>query len=235
MFQIESALATAKTNAYPITGEAQESAEETLSVLAKMDGEEESDAAELAKILTKPWLDGLLAAHDHISAFKTETNHQVLNSENALIERLAHYSEPNIKIVHIEKVSDQPLGATIRNNEVNSEVVEIARIIRGGTADATGLLHVGDEILEVNETELRGKNVNEVYEILGNMQGTLTFLIVPTRQHHVSPSATYPGGHTTSQNGTPTTASGRHGVVHLKVSFAIINYFIYARGFLNVA
>ena len=114
MFQIESALATAKTNAYPITGEAQESAEETLSVLAKMDGEEESDAAELAKILTKPWLDGLLAAHDHISAFKTETNHQVLNSENALIERLAHYSEPNIKIVHIEKVSDQPLGATIR-------------------------------------------------------------------------------------------------------------------------
>lgn len=214
--KIESALATAKTNAYPITGEAQESAEETLSVLAKMDGEEESDAAELAKILTKPWLDGLLAAHDHISAFKTETNHQVLNSENALIERLAHYSEPNIKIVHIEKVSDQPLGATIRNNEVNSEVVEIARIIRGGTADATGLLHVGDEILEVNETELRGKNVNEVYEILGNMQGTLTFLIVPTRQHHVSPSATYPGGHTASQNGTPTTASGRHGVVHLK-------------------
>jgi len=215
--KIESALVTAKTNAYPITGEAQESAEETLSVLAKMDGEEDPDAAELAKILTKPWLDGLLAAHDHISAFKSDTSHhQVINAETALMERLTHYSEPNIKIVHIEKVSDQPLGATIRNNEVNSEVVEIARIIRGGTADATGLLHVGDEILEVNETELRGKNVNEVYDILGNMQGTLTFLVVPTRQHHVSPGATYPGGHTAPQNGTPTTASGRHGVVHLK-------------------
>ena len=29
-------------------------------------------------------------------------------------------------------------------------------------AEASGLLHEGDEILEVNEVELRGKNVNEV-------------------------------------------------------------------------
>ena len=29
-------------------------------------------------------------------------------------------------------------------------------------AEASGLLHEGDEILEVNEVELRGKDVNEV-------------------------------------------------------------------------
>ena len=29
-------------------------------------------------------------------------------------------------------------------------------------AEASGLLHEGDEILEVNEVDLRGKNVNEV-------------------------------------------------------------------------
>ena len=32
-------------------------------------------------------------------------------------------------------------------------------------AEASGLLHEGDEILEVNEVELRGKNVNEVWYI----------------------------------------------------------------------
>ena len=31
-------------------------------------------------------------------------------------------------------------------------------------AEASGLLHEGDEILEVNEIDLRGKNVNEVLQ-----------------------------------------------------------------------
>ena len=42
------------------------------------------------------------------------------------------------------------------------DAVVVSRIIRGGTAEASGLLHEGDEILEVNEVPLRGKNVNEV-------------------------------------------------------------------------
>ena len=89
----------------------------------------------------------------------------------------------------------------------------MARIIRGGSAEATGLLHEGDELLEVNEIELRGKDVNDVCEILANMTGTLTFLVVPTRQHHLSP-VSHPG---IRENGA-NQAIGRHGVVHLKVS-----------------
>ena len=52
------------------------------------------------------------------------------------------------------------------------------------------------------------------------MQGSLTFLVVPTRQHHMSPAHSYPGDpRAVSQNGTPTTTTpGRHGVIHLKVS-----------------
>ena len=38
----------------------------------------------------------------------------------------------------------------------------VGRIIRGGMAEASGLLHEGDEILEVNEIDLRGKGVDEV-------------------------------------------------------------------------
>ena len=81
-------------------------------------------------------------------------------------------------------------------------------------------LIVGDELLEVNEQELRGKHIDEVYNVLLNMQGSLTFLVVPTRQHHMSPAHSYPGDpRAVSQNGTPTTTTpGRHGVIHLKVS-----------------
>jgi len=75
------------------------------------------------------------------------------------------------------------LGATVKNE---GEAIVVGRIIRGGTAEASGLLHEGDEILEVNEVELRGKDVNEVCDLLANMQGTLTFLVVPTRRHLVS-------------------------------------------------
>ena len=218
-FQIESTLATAKTNADPITGEAQESAEETLSVLAKMDGED-NDVHELSKILTRPWLDGLLSVHDQISALKSDNQYN--SNEDALIERLSRYSEPDIKIVRIEK-GEQPLGATVKNEpEGSTDSVVIARIIRGATVDASGLLQEGDEILEVNETPLRGKDVNEVYDILSNMQGTLTFLVVPTRQHQMQSSIySHQSGGTLPQNGaggvTPNN-SGRHGVIHLKVS-----------------
>ena len=84
-------------------------------------------------------------------------------------------------------------------------------------AESSGLLHEGDELLEVNEQELRGKHIDDVHNILQNMQGSLTFLVVPIRQHHMSP-VTYPGG-PVSQNGTPTpTTTGRHGIVYLKVS-----------------
>ncbi|XP_037886473.1 peripheral plasma membrane protein CASK isoform X2 [Glossina fuscipes] len=81
----------------------------------------------------------------------------------------------NIRIIQIEK-STEPLGATVRNE---GEAVIIGRIVRGGAAEKSGLLHEGDEILEVNGQELRGKTVNEVCALLSTMQGTLTFLIVP--------------------------------------------------------
>ncbi|TMW53051.1 hypothetical protein DOY81_001914 [Sarcophaga bullata] len=81
----------------------------------------------------------------------------------------------NIRIIQIEK-STEPLGATVRNE---GEAVVIGRIVRGGAAEKSGLLHEGDEILEVNGQELRGKTINEVCALLSTMQGTLTFLIVP--------------------------------------------------------
>lgn len=67
-------------------------------------------------------------------------------------------------------------GATVRND---GESVVVGRIVRGGVAERSGLLHEGDEILEVNGIEVRGKSINDVCDLVGSMTGTITFLIVP--------------------------------------------------------
>lgn len=60
----------------------------------------------------------------------------------------------------------------------------IGRVVRGGAAEKSGLLHEGDEVLEVNGIEMRGKSVNEVCDLLSTMTGTLTFLIVPCQTQY---------------------------------------------------
>jgi MAGUK p55 subfamily protein 5 len=102
------------------------------------------------------------------------------SEEDIFLDRLSKYSEPNIKIVRVEK-THEPLGATVKNE---NESVIVGRIIRGGTAEASGSLHEGDEILEVNEVPMRGRTVNEVCDLLSQMQGTLTMLVVPARRVH---------------------------------------------------
>lgn len=42
----------------------------------------------------------------------------------------------------------------------------IGRVIRGGMAEKSNLLREGDELIEANGNDLRGKNIIEVCEIL---------------------------------------------------------------------
>ena len=63
----------------------------------------------------------------------------------------------------------------------------IGRVVRGGAAEKTGLLHQGDEVLEVNGVAMRGKSVNEVCDILAAMTGTLTFFVVPAAKVALPP------------------------------------------------
>lgn len=83
--------------------------------------------------------------------------------------------DPYVKVVRIEKSTCDPLGATVRNEPDGSVI--IGRIVKGGAAEKCGLLKEGDEILEVNGIEMKGRNVNQVCEILQEMTGMLTFVI----------------------------------------------------------
>merc|ERR1740128_630358 len=167
--------------------DAQELAEDCLSLSDGGAGtglEHEPAATELAAILRKESLEGLLYVHDKLAERYCLLNS--LGEEDVILDRVSHYAEPNIKVVKLEK-SSEPLGATVKNE---GEAVVVGRIIKGGVADRSGLLHEGDEVLEVNEVELRGKNVNEVCDILGMMQGTLTMLVVPVSSHQVDSDST---------------------------------------------
>ncbi|GJQ83147.1 hypothetical protein Trydic_g15383 [Trypoxylus dichotomus] len=138
-------------------------------------------AVELATLLTGYELEALMVAHDGIASTLPEDSTTPTPSTTETIPQSSlpdHYREDNIKIIKIEK-STEPLGATVRNE---GDAVVIGRVVRGGAADKSGLLHEGDEILEVNGIEMRGKSVNSVCDILAAMEGTLTFLIVPAAQ-----------------------------------------------------
>lgn len=56
-------------------------------------------------------------------------------------------------------------GATIKKCEETGKIV-IARIMHGGAADRSGLIHVGDEVVEVNGINVEGKTPNCVLDIL---------------------------------------------------------------------
>lgn len=158
-----------------------------------------AEAVELIGLLSRFEVEGLLYAHDRIAELSTIAPANVTDSdtetdggvapESAFISNSAtsgsaahlatpanaHPADKTFKIIRLEK-SNEPLGATVRND---GESVVVGRIVRGGVAERSGLLHEGDEILEVNGVEVRGKSINDVCDLVGSMSGIITFLIVP--------------------------------------------------------
>ncbi|XP_050526013.1 protein PALS1 isoform X2 [Daktulosphaira vitifoliae] len=141
-----------------------------------------SEASELAKLLSQYEIEGVLWAHDTIAQDVLPQDENTTEMTVTLpIGDPSTYGTsdqhpPNITIINIEK-TNEPLGATVRND---GDAVIIGRIVRGGAAEKSGLLHEGDEVLEVNGVEMRGKSINDVCDILSVMTGPLTFMIVPS-------------------------------------------------------
>ncbi|XP_029668365.1 MAGUK p55 subfamily member 7 isoform X5 [Formica exsecta] len=129
-----------------------------------------SDCKELFHLLQKPHIQGLLCAHDAVAQKDYYPRLPEIPLE-------VDEDEETVKIVQLVK-SNEPLGATIKTCEVTGKIV-IARIMHGGAADRSGLIHVGDEVCEVNGISVEGKTPSFVLHILQNSEGTITFKIVP--------------------------------------------------------
>uniref|UniRef100_A0A672RL37 MAGUK p55 scaffold protein 3 n=1 Tax=Sinocyclocheilus grahami TaxID=75366 RepID=A0A672RL37_SINGR len=85
--------------------------------------------------------------------------------------------EESVKIVRLVK-NKEPLGATIRRDDSTGAVI-VARIMKGGAADRSGLVHVGDELREVNGSSVMHKRPDEISQLLSQSQGSITLKIIP--------------------------------------------------------
>ncbi|XP_069679149.1 MAGUK p55 subfamily member 7 isoform X1 [Periplaneta americana] len=164
---------------HPTLSNSMQIALEVLDVIGPRVGLRE-ECKEIFMLLQKPHIQGLLCAHDAVA-------------QKDYFPRLPEIplevdeDEETIKIVQLVK-SNEPLsgaqsvepivGATIKTDEETGKIV-IARIMHGGAADRSGLIHVGDEVCEVNGINVEGKTPNDVLKILQNSEGTITFKLVP--------------------------------------------------------
>ncbi|XP_054909470.1 protein PALS1 [Poeciliopsis prolifica] len=164
------------TPPFPVTHQALPLA---LEVRSLVQASQSKDGMELLGLLSNTQLQALLRAHDGVAEREVEPESDLLEGET-----VAQWGGETVKIVRIEKARDVPLGATVRN-EMDSVI--ISRIVRGGAAESSGLLSEGDEILEINGVEIRGKDVNQVFDILADMHGLLTFVLIPSAQTKPSP------------------------------------------------
>uniref|UniRef100_A0A674GQA6 MAGUK p55 subfamily member 7 n=1 Tax=Taeniopygia guttata TaxID=59729 RepID=A0A674GQA6_TAEGU len=130
-----------------------------------------SEIRELLKLLAKPNLKALLSVHDTVAQKNYDP---VLPPMPDDIDE----EEDSVKIIRLVK-NREPLGATIKRDEHTGAIV-VARIMRGGAADRSGLIHVGDELREVNGIPVDDKKPEEIIHILAQSQGAITFKIIPS-------------------------------------------------------
>uniref|UniRef100_A0A673W7D5 MAGUK p55 scaffold protein 3 n=1 Tax=Salmo trutta TaxID=8032 RepID=A0A673W7D5_SALTR len=127
---------------------------------------------ELLQLLTSPHLKAVLSVHDMVAQKNFDPVLPPLpdDFEDEL-------EEESVKIVRLVK-NKEPLGATIRRDETTGSVI-VARIMRGGAADRSGLVHVGDELREVNGISIIHKRPDEISQLLSQSQGSITLKIIP--------------------------------------------------------
>ncbi|XP_029946011.1 MAGUK p55 subfamily member 3 isoform X2 [Salarias fasciatus] len=131
-----------------------------------------TEEKELLHLLTSPHLKAVLSVHDTVAQKNFDPVLPPLpdDFEDEL-------EEESVKIVRLVK-NKEPLGATIRRDEPTGAVI-VARIMRGGAADRSGLVHVGDELREVNGVSVIHKRPDEISQLLSQSQGSITLKIIP--------------------------------------------------------
>ncbi|NXH11079.1 MPP3 protein, partial [Bucco capensis] len=131
-----------------------------------------NEEKELLHLLSTPHLRAMLVVHDTVAQKNFDPVLPPLpdNFDD-------DFDEESVKIVRLVK-NKEPLGATIRRDEHTGAVI-VARIMRGGAADRSGLVHVGDELREVNGIPVLHKRPEEISQILAQAQGSITLKIIP--------------------------------------------------------
>ncbi|XP_058884888.1 peripheral plasma membrane protein CASK isoform X3 [Acipenser ruthenus] len=156
---------------------------------------ENTDAKELKRILTQPHFMALLQTHDvvahevysddalrvtppptspYLNGDSPESANGDMDMENVT----------RVRLVQFQKNTDEPMGITLKMNELNHCIV--ARIMHGGMIHRQGTLHVEDEIREINGISVANQTVEQLQKMLREMRGSITFKIVPSYRNQSS-------------------------------------------------
>ncbi|KAJ8011145.1 hypothetical protein DPEC_G00055140 [Dallia pectoralis] len=128
-----------------------------------------ADCSELIHLLSSPHVKALLSVHDVVARKTYDPELPPMDGDTA--------DEESVRIVSLVK-SQEPLGATLKRDGSTGAIV-VARVMKGGTADLTGLIHEGDELREVNGVPVENKNPEEILPIMAGTQGEVTFKVIP--------------------------------------------------------
>ncbi|XP_008436733.1 MAGUK p55 subfamily member 7 isoform X5 [Poecilia reticulata] len=138
---------------------------------------ENGDIKELTKLLENPHVKSLLSVHDTVAQKRYDPELPPLPED-------LDDEENSVKIIRLVK-NKEPLGATIRRDDGTGAII-VARIMRGGAADRSGLIHSGDELKEVNGIPVDDKIPEDIIRILAQSQGAITFKVVPGSKEDAS-------------------------------------------------
>ncbi|XP_056654402.1 glutamate receptor-interacting protein 1 isoform X11 [Monodelphis domestica] len=81
-----------------------------------------------------------------------------------------------------------PLGITISGTEEPFDPIIISSLTKGGLAERTGAIHIGDRILAINSSSLKGKPLSEAIHLLQMAGETVTLKIKKQTDVHSASS-----------------------------------------------
>uniref|UniRef100_A0A673IZV4 Peripheral plasma membrane protein CASK n=1 Tax=Sinocyclocheilus rhinocerous TaxID=307959 RepID=A0A673IZV4_9TELE len=150
---------------------------------------ENMEAKELKRILTQPHFMALLQTHDVVAheVYSDEAlrvtpppTSPYLNGDSpeSVNGDMDLENVTRVRLVQFQKNTDEPMGITLKMNELNHCIV--ARIMHGGMIHRQGTLHIGDEIREINGISVANQTVEQLQKMLREMRGSITFKIVPS-------------------------------------------------------
>ncbi|KAM7181490.1 glutamate receptor-interacting protein 1 isoform 1-T1 [Macrochelys suwanniensis] len=87
-----------------------------------------------------------------------------------------------------------PLGITISGTEEPFDPIIISSLTKGGLAERTGAIHIGDRILAINSSSLKGKPLSEAIHLL-QMAGETVTLKIKKQTDAASPKKFSISGH----------------------------------------
>lgn len=176
-------------------------------IIGALDEEWIDECRTLWRLLQSPHLQALLSVTDVVARQAYDLDNlehilQVMTGESAAKEKSTkttllykdppkapdrrRKAKPRQKVVNVFK-SQEPLGVTVRFDEQTGDIA-LARVLVGGAAYRSGLVNVGDRILEVNGIPLRGRSHLDVINILQRecLKSMISFRIVVLRQTTVN-------------------------------------------------